>query len=86
MKLFIYKTIIVAITCFILFEVTIGYKITKYKAEINSLINKENLHNFKTKIKREMKNANEKDNYLNEEDRKILSTFIKKIIKELNIN
>tara|TARA_B100000767_G_C19643543_1_gene483605 strand:+ start:512 stop:772 length:261 start_codon:yes stop_codon:yes gene_type:complete len=86
MKLFIYKTIIIAITCFILFEVTIGYKITKYRAEINSLINKENLYNFKTKIKKEMESANKKDNYLNEDDRKVLSTFIKKIIKELEIN
>ncbi len=86
MKLFIYKTIIIAITCFILFEVTIGYKITKYRAEINSLINKENLYNFKIKIKKEMESANKKDNYLNEDDRKVLSTFIKKIIKELEIN
>tara|TARA_B110000967_G_C18748916_1_gene491746 strand:- start:356 stop:616 length:261 start_codon:yes stop_codon:yes gene_type:complete len=86
MKLFIYKTIIITFAFFLLFEITIGYRITKYRAEINNLINKETLHGFKSKIRNEIESANNKENYLNKEDRDLLSTFIKKTIKELNLN
>ena len=51
-----------------------------------NLINKETLHGFKSKIRNEIESANNKENYLNKEDRDLLSTFIKKTIKELNLN
>ena len=43
MKLFIYKSLIIIFLVFILFEITIGYRITNFKAEIdrNSIINKQ---------------------------------------------
>ena len=34
-------------------------------------------------LKKEIKKANEKENYLNEEERELISTFIRKIKNEL---
>jgi hypothetical protein len=86
MKIFIYKTIIISIVSFLLFEITIGYRITKYRTEITSLTSKENLDGALFKIKKEIKSANKKENYFSEEDRILLSTFVNKIIKELKGN
>tara|TARA_B100001057_G_scaffold56556_1_gene50115 strand:- start:1436 stop:1696 length:261 start_codon:yes stop_codon:yes gene_type:complete len=86
MKLFIYKTVIVAFITFILFEVTIGYRITKYKNEIYQLANKENINKILDKARKELKDGIEKDQYFSNEDRDLLSTFIKKIAKELEQN
>ena len=86
MKIFIYKTVVVAFITFILFEITIGYRITKYKNEIYQLTNKENINKILDKARKELKNGIEKDQYFSDEDRDLLSTFIKKITKELDQN
>ena len=46
MKIFIYKTLIVSFISFVLFEITIGYRITKYKNEIYQLTKKKILTKF----------------------------------------
>tara|TARA_X000000368_G_C23005240_1_gene700850 strand:- start:806 stop:1072 length:267 start_codon:yes stop_codon:yes gene_type:complete len=86
MKIFLYKTAIIAIVFFILFEITIGYRITKYKNEVYNLFNKQNINQIVNKLKDEIRDANQKENYLSEEDRVLLSTFINKIKKELDTN
>tara|TARA_B100000963_G_C22451557_1_gene591380 strand:- start:544 stop:804 length:261 start_codon:yes stop_codon:yes gene_type:complete len=86
MKIFIYKTVIIAFIAFILFEITIGYRITKYKNEIYQLTNKENINKILDKARKELKDGIEKDQYFSDEDRDLLSTFIKKITKELEQN
>ena len=40
MKLFIYKSLIIIFLVFILFEITIGYRITNFKAEIENILGK----------------------------------------------
>ena len=85
MKIFIYKTAIVTILFVIVFEFLIGSRINNFKKQINELTAKHNREMVVIKIKEEIKKANAKENYLSEEDRILLSTFIKKIIRELNL-
>lgn len=86
MKIFIYKTVVVTFIAFILFEITIGYRITKYKNDIYQLTNKENINKILDKAREELKNGIKKDQYFSDEDRDLLSTFIKKITRELGQN
>ena len=85
MKIFIYKTAIVAVVTLIVFEIIIGSKIKSIKREISQISSEQNREKIITKIREEISKANNKDNYLNEEDRKLLSTFLKKIGKELDL-
>ena len=86
MKIFIYKTAIIGITFAIIFEVLIGSKINNLKNQINEISSKQNRDKIILKIKEEIKEANQKENYLDDEDRKLLSTFVKKLIKELELH
>ena len=81
MKLFIYKSLIIIFLVFILFEITIGYRITNFKAEIENILGKKNREELIIKLKDEIKEANSKENILDQEERELLSTFIKKIKK-----
>ena len=85
MKIFIYKTAIVAVVTLIVFEIIIGSKIKSIKREISQISSEQNREKIITKIKEEISRANNKESYLNEEDRKLLSTFLKKIGKELDL-
>lgn len=85
MKIFIYKTAIVAVVTLIVFEIIIGSKIKSIKREISQISSEQNREKIITKIREEISRANNKESYLNEEDRKLLSTFLKKIGKELDL-
>lgn len=85
MKIFIYKTAIVAVVTLITFEIIIGSKIKSIKREISQISSEQNREKIITKIREEISKANKKESYLSEEDRKLLSTFLKKIGKELEL-
>ena len=51
--------------------------------KLDNLINERGREQIIIKIKDEIRRANEKENYFTPEERKLLSTFIKKIQKEL---
>jgi len=85
MKIFIYKTAIVAVVTLIIFEIIIGSKIKSIKREISQISSEQNREKIITKIREEISKANKKESYLSEEDRKLLSTFLKKIGKELEL-
>ena len=85
MKIFIYKTSIITLVFVIVFEVLIGSRINNFKKQIYEFSSKQNREQIIVKIKEEIRKANQKEEYLNEEDRVLLSTFLKKIIKELNL-
>ncbi len=55
----------------------INYKIEKIRS-------KESVDKIKDKFREELKNAVEKENYLNQEDAKLINDFINKIKKELS--
>ena len=85
MKIFIYKALIVVFLFFLLFEFTIGQKIKKIDSKIENLNSKQERERIANKLRNEIEKANQKENILSEKDRELLSKFINKIIKELNL-
>ena len=83
MKFFIYKTLIVFFLIFLLFQFTIGALIHNYEKKLDSYLSKENLSYIKTKMRKEMKNAIEKENYLQPEDAELINKFLKKLQNEI---
>lgn len=86
MKLFVYKTLFIFGCIFILFQLTFGVKIKEFKYELNEIKSRENIIYFKDKLRKELKNAVEKENYLNPEDARLINDFINKIKLELSRN
>ena len=83
MKIFFYKTILVAIVFFIAFKLTIGSLINQTESKIRDLTSKESVEMIKMKIRKEMQNAIEKDDYIKRKMQLSLG-FINKIKSELN--
>tara|TARA_B100000886_G_C20175270_1_gene387826 strand:- start:317 stop:571 length:255 start_codon:yes stop_codon:yes gene_type:complete len=83
MKIFFYKTMLVALVFFIAFKLTIGSLINQTENKIKNLTSKENVELLKSKIKREMKTAIEKENYITDEDALLIKKFLKKVKSEL---
>ena len=86
MKIFIYKTLIVLISAYLLFELTVGNRIKQYENKIDSLSNKEERVKIIEKIKDEIKKANQKEKLFTDEEKELLSTFIYKIQNELSVD
>ena len=85
MKVFIYKALIVVFLSFLLFEFTLGQKIKEIDSKIENLNSKGEREKIANKIRNEVERANQKENILSAKDRELLSKFINKIIKELNL-
>ncbi len=83
MKTFILKLLVSILFVYLLFEFTIGKRIDYLQNQIKEIKNKENREEIKNKILEELEKANKKENILEERERKIISTFIEKINKEL---
>ena len=86
MKIFVYKVCFIMIALFFLFNFTIGYQIRKIEDKIVNLKSDEQINNFKRKLRKEMNSAVIKDKIFEEEDRLLVSKFLKKIILELEIS
>ena len=87
MKIFIYKTSIVIISIYLLFQFTIGQALKNYESKVESLLyNKQGREQILEKIKKEIKRANEKENLFTTEEKELLSNFINKIQKELSVD
>ena len=85
MKLFIYKSLIIFFLGVLLFKFTIGGLIKSYEKKIDTYFSEENIIIFKQKIRKEMENAIEKENYLTPEDSKLINNFLKKLQREIFI-
>tara|TARA_Y100000590_G_scaffold451407_1_gene592763 strand:- start:504 stop:767 length:264 start_codon:yes stop_codon:yes gene_type:complete len=83
MKIFIYKSLFIFFLIFLLFKLTIGSLVKNYEKKVDSYFSKENLVILKQKAREEMKNAIEKENYLEPEDAKLINKFLKKIQSEI---
>ena len=83
MRIFVYKSLFIFISLLVLYKITIGSSIKTYEERFKSIFLKENTEFYKSKIRKEMKNAIKKDRMLNESDAKLISEFIKKLNKEL---
>ncbi len=84
MKSFIYKSIIVVIAVILIFEFTIGNKISQIYEKIDVVSTKEGRKESVAKIREELKKAVKKERYLSKEDAKLLKDFINKIQLEIN--
>ena len=85
MKSYLLK-LIIFLALFIFFELTIGKRLDRLDNVFNSINDTGQRVEFKEKIKKELKKGIEKEYYFDEEERYLLSTFIKKIIQELSLN
>ena len=85
MKIFLVKSVIVFFATFFLFQVTIGSQFESFKDSLNTFSSKEKRDVFKEKIKDEMKKGIAKENYFKEDERILISKFLKKIFRELEL-
>lgn len=86
MKTFILKTFVILFGIFLLYKATISYEIKKFKHQADIFLEKSNRDQLKNKIINNMEKAIKKENYFNEHERIIISSFIKKILNELELN
>tara|TARA_B100001250_G_scaffold413988_1_gene450105 strand:- start:2919 stop:3182 length:264 start_codon:yes stop_codon:yes gene_type:complete len=86
MRDYIYKVIIFAIAIILIFKFTIGKEISQINEKINFFGSSEGRKQIITSLKKEIKKANEKENYLDDEERKLIRDFIIKIKKEIAVN
>ena len=83
MRIFVYKTLFIFMCIFILFQLTIGIKLKQMNNELQKLQSKKTVEIIKNKLRKEMRSAINKENYLNPEDAKLINKFINKVQKEL---
>ena len=85
MKNYIYKILIASVAFILVFKLTIGKELDQINQKINIFSTTEGRKNLVNSLKKEIKKANKKENYLDEEERILLRDFIKKIKKELEL-
>ena len=86
MRDYIYKVVIFAIAIIVIFEFTIGKEISQINNKVNYFTSSDGRKEIITSLKEEIKKANEKENYLDEEERELIRNFILKIRKELALD
>ena len=83
MKQFIYKSFIIVISAILIFEFTIGNKISNIYEKIDVVSTKEGRKESVNKLREEIKRGTKKERYLSKEDAKLINLFLNKIKKEL---
>lgn len=86
MRQYIYKIIIAIIAVIITFEFTIGKELKQLNEKFDIFGSPEGRKKVVSSIKKEIKKASEKENYLSIEERILIKNFIKKIQSEINLN
>ena len=84
MRQFIYKMVIIVLAIILVYEFTIGKKISQFGGKVEAITSKEGRKETINKLREEIKRAVKKERYLSREDAKLISEFILKIQKELN--
>ena len=83
MKNFIYKIIVVVIATILVYEFTIGKKISEFGTRIDAVSSKEGRKDTVNKLREEIRKAVKKERYLSKEDAKLIGEFIRKVQKEI---
>ena len=76
--------VVIALTIILVFEFTIGKKISQFGGKVDSVSSKEGRKETVNKLREEIQKAVKKERYLSKEDAKLINEFILKIQKELN--
>ena len=84
MRQFIYKMVIAVLAIILVFEFTIGKKISQFGGKVDAISSKEGRKETINKLRKEIQKAVKKERYLSKEDAKLINEFILKIQKELN--
>ena len=84
MRQFIYKIVIIVLAIILVYEFTIGKKISQFGRKVEAISSKEGRKETINKLREEIKRAVKKERYLSKEDAKLINEFILKIQKELN--
>ena len=85
MKIFVLKTLFIFFCLFLLFRFTIISFVNSYEAKIDNYFSKENTVLLKEKIRTELKSAVNDERYLSPDDAKLISDFLSKVLKEIDI-
>ena len=83
MKSFFYKLVLIIISTIIVYKLTIGEQINSIINQIEFFSTKEGRKESINKVRKEIKRATEKENYLSKEDAILINNFINKIKNEL---
>tara|TARA_B100001105_G_C22136704_1_gene334066 strand:- start:216 stop:485 length:270 start_codon:yes stop_codon:yes gene_type:complete len=86
MKIFLYKLLISLVAFYILFELTVGYRLDYIENLVNTFSDDNQRIIMKEKLKDELRKAIKKENYFTEDEKYLISNFIKKIQNELSID
>ena len=81
MRSFIYKTLIFSLAIILIFEFTIGRRFNQINEKIEKFTSKEGRKEAVESLKKEIKKANEKENYLDEEERILIKILLLKFKK-----
>ena len=84
MRQFIYKIVVIVIAIILVYEFTIGKKISQFGGKVEAISSKEGRKETVNKLREEIQKAVKKERYLSKEDAKLINEFILKIQKELN--
>ena len=84
MRQFIYKMVIIVLAIILVYEFTIGKKISQFGGKVEAISSKEGRKETVNKLREEIQKAVKKERYLSKEDAKLINEFILKIQKELN--
>ena len=84
MRQFIYKMVVIVLAIILVYEFTIGKKISQFGGKVEAITSKEGRKETINKLREEIKRAVKKERYLSKEDAKLISKFILKIQKEIN--
>ena len=68
------------------FEFTVGKQISQINEKVNYFTSSDGRKQMIASLKEEIKKANEKENYLDEDERLLIRDFILKIKKELELD
>ena len=85
MKKFILKISIIFIFLLLLFRFTIVSLLNEYEQKFENYISSSQINELKKEILLSISESNKKEKILDNEESLILGTFIKKILKELDI-
>ena len=86
MKNFILKLLISIVFLYIFFELTIGLRMDYFKKKIDVLNDHQTRIELREKIKDELRQGIEKENYFTEEERVLIKDFIIKLREEINLD
>ena len=84
MRQFIYRVVVAVLAIILVFEFTIGKKISQFGGKVDAISSKEGRKETVNKLRKEIQKAVKKERYLSKGDAKLINEFILKIQKELN--